>query len=261
MKWINADLPENFECAYIIGLSDLHVGDQRFNKQKFLGYQQWILEHENAFVIVNGDICDNATKDSVGDTYESVLPPGKQIDVACELFRPLKDRILAWNEGNHEDRTRKSAGIYIGEQVCARLGLSDKYSCEGALVKIKLGKRAKGTSHSQRPLIYLIYATHGWSGARRIGGKTNAAEELQTVVAGVDVYLVSHTHQKFAFPKNILVPDVRLNKIEAKKQFFVSVGSFLEWGGYAERKGYSPMTMGAPRIRLDGRRHDVHVSI
>lgn len=264
MRWISRDLPSDLDCAYIIGLSDLHIGDPRFNLDKFTGYRDWILERDNAFCIVNGDVCDNATRNSIGDTYEAALNPRQQVEMAVKLFKPLaeKNKILAWNDGNHEARTHKESGLSLGEHICAQLGIPDAYSNEGALVKIRLGQRKKSTgSHNGKPLVYLLYATHGWSGARRVGGKANAAEDLQGVVAGCDAYLVSHSHQRFVFTKDILVPDPRRNKVEVKRQLFVSCGSFLDWGGYAEKRGYHPQTMGAPRIRLDARRKDCHCSL
>jgi hypothetical protein len=35
----------------------------------------------------------------------------------------------------------------------------------------------------------------------------------------------------------------------------------LEWSGYPIRKGYKPASLGSPRIRLNGTRKDVHVSV
>ena len=262
MRWISRDLSPDFDCAYLIGLSDLHIGDPRFSEKKFIGYRDWILSRENALCIVNGDVVDNATKSSIGDTYEAVLNPRQQIEKAVKLFKPLADagRICAWNDGNHESRTYKESGLSIGEHICGLLGIPEAYSNEGALVKIRVGSR-RGHQKNGKPLVYMIYATHGRSGSRKVGGKANAAEDMQGIIAGVDVYLVSHTHQRFVFTKDILVPDPRRNKVEVKRQLFVSSGSFLEWGGYAEMKGYHPQTMGAPRIRLDGTRHDCHCSL
>ncbi len=59
----------------------------------------------------------------------------------------------------------------------------------------------------------------------------------------------------------IFVPDKRNNKVEDMKRTFVSSGAFLERGGYAVQKGYSPAKLGSPRLRLDGRKKDVHCSI
>jgi len=57
------------------------------------------------------------------------------------------------------------------------------------------------------------------------------------------------------------MPDYRNKKILEIKQAFVSAGSFLKYGGYAERKGLPITKTGTPRIRFDGTRKDIHVSL
>ena len=101
---------------------------------------------------------------------------------------------------------------------------------------------------------------HGNGGGKRPGGKVNGVEDMQrTVVA--DIYVEGHVHMPACFTKSIFVPDLHNNNLIEKKQTFVCGGSFLQWGGYSERKGYTPSRTGCPRIRIDGRRPDVHVSI
>jgi hypothetical protein len=41
----------------------------------------------------------------------------------------------------------------------------------------------------------------------------------------------------------------------------VTSGAFLGYEKYAAVRGYQAGHMGAPRISLDGRRHDFHVSL
>jgi predicted phosphodiesterase len=240
--------------AYIVPLSDLHIGDPGFDENKFLAYRKWIMDND-AWVIINGDMGNYATKDSISDTYSATLTPNQQIDKTVELFQPIKDRVLAWNDGNHDARLYKSAGVIVGDRATKELGIAGVYSGEGSLVKVCLGK----DGHSRR-VVYTIYATHGHGGGRKTGGKANNLEDMANIVFA-DCYVASHTHQVLAFPKTFFVPDLHNNTITEVKQTFVSAGSFLKWGGYAEAKGYNPAKLGSPRIRLDGKRKDVHVSI
>lgn len=123
--------------------------------------------------------------------------------------------------GNHEHRIRKESSIDITEVIASHLGVY--YAGDEAFLKLKFGKNEKGD-----PVVYTIYMTHGWGAGRTPGSK---------------------------------VPDVRSGNINEMKRTFASSGAFLDRGGYGVQKGYPAAKLGSPRLRLDGRRRDVHVSI
>lgn len=260
LKVIHHDLGEQTESVYIVPLSDLHIGAE-FDDTKFLGYREWILERPNAYCIINGDVLEMAVKNSVGDTY-GTLRPKEQRQLAIKFLEPLAKagRILAYVDGNHEYRVMKDTDEYPGEQICAMLGIPSVYDPNGVFLFLSVGHgRGKGDSKRNR-LVYTVFCLHGWSGSRTIGGKANNLQSMSNSVVS-DIYIASHTHQKFMFPRRIAIPEARTKTLRFKKQVFVSAGSFMEWDGYAIRKGYNPASLGSPRIRLDGTRHDIHVSI
>ena len=242
----------------MIPLSDLHIG-ATFDDEKFLGYRQWILDRDNAFCFINGDVLDMATKSSIGGTFETIRPR-EQRKLAVKFLKPLADagKILGYVDGNHEARAAKDTDEYTGEIICEMLGIPSLYSSDGIFMFLSVGHdRNKG---KQNRIIYTLFALHGWSGSRTVGGKANNVKSLADSVVA-DIYCSSHTHQKFMFPRRIIEPDVRTKTLKFKKQVFVSSGSFMEWDGYAIRKGYSPASLGSPRLRLSGERKDIHVSI
>ena len=244
--------------AYIIPLSDLHIGSH-FCEDKFLGYREWILNTENAYCIINGDVLEMVTRNSVGDIHQQ-LRPKQQKELAIKYLKPLADagKILAYVEGNHDLRANKDTDEYPGEYICGMMGVPSIYSPDGAYLFINCGYDRKANKNTR--LTYTMYALHGWTGSRRIGGKANQLEELARGV-DADIYVASHTHQKFMFPVERVMPDTRTKTLSFRRQVFVSAGSFLDWDGYAIRRGYTPAALGSPRIRLDGERRDVHVSI
>jgi hypothetical protein len=63
------------------------------------------------------------------------------------------------------------------------------------------------------------------------------------------------------FPEDIFVPDFETRTMVRRSRYFVSSGSFLRYEGYAAAAAYAPTKLGAPRLFLDGRRHDVHGSL
>ena len=258
MRTITHDLGADIDTAYIIPLSDLHIGAE-FDDKKFFGYRDWILERPNAYCVINGDVLDMATKNSIGGLYDT-LRPKEQRKLAVKYLQPLADagKILAYVDGNHEARAAKDTDEFTGELICSMLGIPSVYDPDGAFLFLNVGHdRAKGEKNR---ITYTMFMLHGWSGSRMVGGKANNLESLSKSVVA-DIYLASHTHTKIAFSRRTLIPDTRTKTLRWKKQLFVSAGSFLEWSGYAIRRGYSPATLGSPRIRLDGTRHDAHCSL
>ncbi len=258
LKVVKHDLGLDTEAAYIIPLSDLHIG-ANFDDRKFLGYRQWILDRPNAYCVINGDVLEMAVKGSVGDTY-GTLRPKEQKELAIKYLKPLADegRILAYLDGNHEWRVAKDTDEFPGEYICSMLGIPSLYDSDGILLFLSVGFDRKQNQQSRNT--YTIFMIHGYTSARRPGGKLNNLEDMAKSVHA-DIYLSAHVHTKMSFSNRVVVPETRSKSLRFKKQLFVSSGSFLEWDGYAIRKNYTPATLGSPRIRLDGTRHDAHVSL
>ncbi len=74
-----------------------------------------------------------------------------------------------------------------------------------------------------------------------------------------DVYVTGHTHQQAATAADFYVRHG--SQLDRDKRYFVSSGSFVGYEKYAAQRGYPPSRLGAPRIFLDGRRKDIHVSL
>lgn len=258
LKVLKHDLGIDTETAYIIPLSDLHIGAD-FDESKFLGYRQWILDRPNAYCVINGDVLEMAVKNSIGNTYDT-LRPKQQKELAIKYLQPLAEagKILAYLDGNHEFRVSKDTDEYPGEYICQMLGIPSVYDPDGIFLFLSVGYDRRAGSKNRN--VYTAFALHGWTGSRRIGGKANNLEDMAKSVQA-DIYIASHTHQKFVFPRRMVIPDARTKSLRYTKQVFVSAGSFLEWSGYSVRKGYNPASLGSPRIRLNGKKKDIHVSV
>lgn len=253
MKLFRKDLPQDLDSAYILGISDLHVGAAEFDERYLTDLLAWVHQTPNCYMILNGDLGNMATKDSKSDVYEERLSPNQQVKRLKEYFGGLKDRVIGLTEGNHEKRIRLATSIDISEELADYLECP--YGREALCLQVRLGK-----GKNSKPVPYLIYATHGWSSARGAGGKVNMGVSLSNVILA-DVYIVGHTHTKYLYEHIFLEPDPQNGKIIRRKQIVASSGSILDYGGYAVGKGYPPGAKGIPRIRLDGKRKDVHASI
>jgi len=250
MKYIERDLGA-LESALIVPIADLHIGDPLFNEQAFIELRRWIEKTPNAFVLLLGDVLNCATKNSVSDVYEEELPPQKAKKKAFTLLKPIANKIIAIVTGNHEYRIWKESGNDIAEDLSFMLDVP--YAREGALVNVKVGEyRNKGRVN------YTIYGTHGRGTGRTKGAKINMLRRLRDIVLA-DVYVMGHIHDAMVNWGAYYVPDVRHRTILKIPQLFVSTGSFLEWGGYAERDIYEPTWPAIPKIRLSGRQKEFEV--
>ena len=167
MKSIKIDLPKELEFMELHVFADEHMGDPHSDAKRLLQRIEDVKNTPHAYCILNGDIIDNATKTSIGDTYAQELNPMDQLTTAAELFEPIKDKILCITHGNHENRTYKKEGINLSYLLAAQLGLTERYTPTSAIIFLRLGS---GGSHGGK-IRYTIYALHGSGGGRKEGAK------------------------------------------------------------------------------------------
>lgn len=252
MKYIVKDLGD-IDYAYIIPLSDLHIGDPGFDEKKFLDFRDWIAKEPNTNVVLVGDILNCATKNSKSDIYGEKMNPSEAKRYAKQILEPIKHKIVGSVWGNHCRRVYRESGNDIAEDLAEMLGV--EYCREGMLINFTFSPyETKGKTN------YTLYATHGNGGGRTTGSKSNVLKRMSDVVEA-DIYVCGHIHFMTTFADYRYIPDLRHKRIEKVKRTYVSSASFLRWGGYAEDMMLPPAKLGAPRIRLNGRRKDVHVSI
>lgn len=246
MKVIKRDLGEQFKEIKLLCLSDFHIGDELCNLKLIKAVLNDIKESPNTFIILNGDLMDNATSSSVGDTYGASMTPTEQILYLCDLLEPIKDRILCITGGNHEHRTRKESGIDITRIAAKQLGIEDRYTEGWWYLYLTLGMCSKG-----RPVMYTITGIHGYGGGRKNGGKINNLVEMSDKVIA-DIYVMGHTHTPIMTRNSIYVPDYQHRSLVKKDKYYLMTNSFLEYGGYGERYGYTPSTSEHQEIELSG---------
>lgn len=249
------NLSEEFETLELFVFSDLHVGDPLFDRDKFFAARQWVLDAPNRYCILNGDLMNTATKDSVSDVYGDIMSPAEQLKWCKEHFAPLKDRILSITNGNHEDRIRRSTSIDVVASLADSLGLAHLHYPEGVTLKVTFGRK-----RNQKRAAFTVYHTHGRGGGALQGGKVLRMARMSNVILA-DVYVSSHTHFKVVFKESVWVPDLHNNKVRLMEQTFVNSSALLNWGGYAQVAGYKPSALGSPHITLIPEPKEVRVTL
>lgn len=270
IRIVTYKFPKEWTHMYVVPLFDGQIGDPGFDEVALDGYIEWILNTPNAVTVLGGDWLNSPIKGGKTDDYwEACLKPQKAKDLAADKFKPLKDRILAVVDGNHEDRVYRETGTSPTIEVLSRIGFTDPeiemlYDPKVIIVRIQFG-----IDESNRPgatWTYSGYLTHGWGGARKSGGQVNKMEELGLVVNNADFYMIGHEHTLNADPVTVsYIPD-RGNNCMEQRQVYVLCGGFCRYTRFQKGIARRLPDIGAPRIRLEGisghrGRKDIHVSV
>lgn len=256
MKIININLGKDIKELRIIPISDLHIGDKLTNYKVLKEVLQTIKDTPNVYTILNGDLCNTALKNSKSDVYSDELSPMEQINKLIEILEPIKDKILVIGSGNHEDRILKETNIDVIRLVAKQLGIEDRYADNWWYLFLRFGEKTQGR---RCEMCYQISGYHGsGNGGRKPGGKINRLTEMSQVVVA-DLYIQGHNHQQMATKTSIFIPDYGNNTLNRKEMNFLMTNSFLEYGGYGEKLGFTPQPVGVSEAILDGTKRKIKI--
>ena len=256
LKPIKITLPEELEGMQIKIFGDEHIGDEHCDLKRLKERIEFVANTKNAYCVLNGDVIDNATKTSIGDTYTAEFNPMEQLRTAVELFEPIKDKILAITHGNHEARTYRKEGIDLSYLLAAQLGLSDRYTPTSALLFIRLGKDSSNTKRTNdkskvRQICYTVYMLHGSGGGRKEGAKAIRLADMASIV-DADIYIHNHTHLPMVMKQAFYRTDTRNSTVSVVDKLFVNGAANLNYGGYGEAQEFKPASKQSPVIYLNG---------
>ncbi len=265
MKVIKIDLPQDISQLEIHTFADEHIGDEQCDIKRLLARIEYVKNTPNAYCIMNGDILDNATKTSIGDTYTQEFNPMEQLQRSVEIFEPIKDKILCITHGNHENRTYKKEGINLSYLIARQLGLDDRYSPTSAVLFIRFGKVSDGHKETNgsgrvRKILYTIYALHGSGGGRKEGAKAIRLADMASII-DCDIYLHSHTHLPMVMKQGFHRIDERNSAVAMVNKLFVNTASNLNYGGYGEAAEFKPSSKDTPVIYLNGTKKEFNARL
>ena len=257
MNVIKIDLPQDIESLELHTFADEHIGDEHCDIKRLMERIEYVKNTPNAYCIMNGDILDNATKTSIGDSYTQVFNPMEQLQRAADLFSPISDKILCVTHGNQENRTYKKEGINLSYLIAKQLGLEDRYTPTSAVLFIRFGRdrnnrKETNGSGNFRKICYTIYALHGSGGGRKEGAKAIRLADMASII-DCDIYIHSHTHLPMIMKQGFHRIDNRNSTVAHVDKLFVNTAANLKYGGYGEAGEFKPSSMDTPVIYLNGR--------
>lgn len=258
MKVFNIDLTK-IDSKYkqvkeirIVPLADIHIGDPLLDEKLLKQTIEYIKDNDNVFTILNGDLMNTAIKSSISDIYEETMTPMQQIEELVNLLAPIKEKILVATSGNHERRITRETSIDITHIAMKELAIGERYTSGAYYLYLYFGEKERGR---KAPMVYTIFGFHGSGGGRKLGGKINRLVEMSdTCVA--DVFLMSHVHTPIGTKKVIYTPDYSNKSLNKKEMLYAISNSFLNYGGYGEIAGFSPVATSKIEIILNGKKRE-----
>lgn len=260
MNVIKVDLPKNLDKIELHIFADEHIGDELCDIKRLKERIEYVKNTPNAYCVLNGDIIDNATKTSIGDTYSQEMNPMEQLKKAVELFEPIKDKVLCISHGNHENRTYRKEGINLSYLIATQLGLGDRYTSASAIIFLRFGQLSNGKKETNgsgdvRKVSYSIFMIHGSGGGRKEGAKAIRLADMASI-ADCDIYIHSHTHLPMTMRESFHRVDVRNSTVALVDKLFVNTASNLRYGGYGEAAEFKPSSMETPILYLNGKKKE-----
>ena len=241
-------IPHRFDSDIVIyPIADVHFGAAEHNFEAWFSVCKEILAQDNAYIVLNGDLINNATRSSVSNIFEETLRPREQKKAMVEMLTPLRDRILCITSGNHERRSIKDADDDPTYDIACKLDLEDLYRQNIAFLNIGIGKRTDTGGANQS---YRIAVTHGAGGGIYTGATVNRNERFGNIVDGLDCLIVGHTHKGTVSRPGKLYIDAANNQIVQRDFLVVSCVSWMEYGGYAAQKMLLPAAHSQPQKLL-----------
>jgi hypothetical protein len=242
-------IPKKYDHAFLVPIGDVHLGSTAFGERgrtQLLGYLNWVKATPNARIFLMGDIFDVATRTSPTPPSES--SPTEYM-AALDLFGPYAKQIIGGIPGNHSLRLKNYCGYDLMEHFCRTINIP--YLGLSAVTRFDVG------AHS-----YYGYFHHSTGGGGSLGSALNRAVKLKDIVQGIDFYCIGHNHNLVNGVQTVYRPNAHGTGIEERRVHYIDCGSYLDYpGSYAEQMMLVPGKLGSPRIRFDGTKHDLHVSL
>ena len=251
MEYIQERFGRGINEVNVLYLGDCHTGHPNYEEDVVDNALEEISSRENGRIVIMGDLTEMALTSSVGNTYEQVMTPEQQMDYWVDKLEPYKDIIVAGMGSNHNERAVREVGMNPCRIIFKMLNIPEKFHKYSVLIKWAFNKGCLNN-----------FAMHGATGSRTDGGLLNAMKRMNKIVES-DIYTMAHTHRLINSDDVVKrIPDSRNMKVNTKRYYYVNTGSSLSWDeGYAEMKGYPPVLLGYPILKMTGERGNQKVEI
>jgi len=213
-----------YKSDYVVrvhGLTDVHVGANEFDLQKFQEAVKAIYEDDHAVWFGNGDLLELIPPNYKISQRGQEIPPDEQYLTFIDLVKTIKDKCLFIRGGNHDFlRSFNILDMDICKLIANELNVP-YYKMPGyAEIEVRSKK-------------WNLVSGHGKSGAKN--GDLEL-DKMAAVYSQGDVFFLGHNHQLYAKP----IDSLRIDGDEESlhRRWYVRGGSFLRYAEYARYSMY-----------------------
>lgn len=222
-----------------------------------MDFIEMIKNTPNAYLIILGDILNNATKSSVSNCFEDKYRPSEQKKIVAKILEPVKDKILCGTNGNHEDRSGKDVDDDPLYDIFTKLDIEDRYRKDLAILKLKFGDPR---GNSSRNPCYVFAVTHGSGGGALTGGAVNKAERFAYSLDGVDALITAHIHKPLNTTPSRYRVDSHRNVMKEVPFDVIVASSWTGYSDYAAKKMLRPSSTVLQKITLGATKKEIEYS-
>lgn len=223
----------------LYAFGDQHIGSKDCNLDKVKEDIKKIREDKQAIVILMGDLINNSLRNSVGaGSYDDLINPNEQIDLAVKLLKPIKNKIIGIHTGNHCRRAYNETTLHPELLIAKELNIS--FLGDDCFTLLNFNEES-----------YVIHSAHGSTGSSTVTGALNACLKYNTYI-NADVYLMGHSHYLANYRQQSYRVDKKNKILIETSKHFVLTGGYLNYSNsYAEQKSYIPVKLGCAVITFD----------
>lgn len=220
-------------------LGDNHEGHEQSNSYALRRTCDKIGKERNSYVILMGDLFEMAVKTKM--TREQRIQTKHQLTMFLNHIQPVKKKIIAVIEGNHEQRIETID--YLKDALMPHLPYAYYLGYEGFI-----NVRVNGFNT-------LIYLHHG------NGTSQNPEHFVKKLIFQVgigaiaDVVAIGHIHQQYH--NTYILPCIDGTQVKERVVHGIRTGTFLGKANYARIAGFGLSKIGGMVMELDTRSGDL----
>jgi len=253
---VHKEFPEEFKTIELYSYSDAHIGHPHCDRQLILKWRDEVSAKPNRYICGVGDYCECMTATSKGNPMEQTKNVNEQIADTQEILYPVRDRILGWGDGNHEDQSFRASSIRVSQQILTGLfgagpdgvkKIDQIYAPDAYLMFLSFGQR---NNQPYRKMPYAIYCRHFMS-------RVSTAPAAQMRIIDADAFIFGHIHEAQLKPTSFIRVDKHNNKTTQVEKKVIVGNSFIGMGGYGERAGMSVPSSAFSKLILYGDKYHI----
>ena len=255
LEIIKFEIPERKDIV-IYPLGDVHLGSFCCQEEKFAALVEKIASEEDSYVVLIGDMIDNATKSAkVGVPWDNRLRPAEAKRLMANYLEPIKHKVLGCCSGNHEAGRNKDVDNDPMYDICAKLDIEDRYRPSMAFIHLRFGE--KTGSYLKNPSYDIILA-HGAGSSIYVGG-SGARGERFISATDADLLISGHTHKPVDIPGARFKINPSHGRVFVEPWRYVVCSSWLDYTDYAAKAMLSPTASVEQKIILHGKKKRIDV--